>query len=172
MTRQAAADSSKKAAAGKGRANSIVGKAGGAVSTGDIVNLVSTDLGRLTERVPFLNLTLGSPILVLVCTGFLLSLLGWSGTHALQPHSLTHLPLTCCCMLWGAMHTALAGVGVYFIVFPLNQRIMGGQLAQRKGHLKVMDTRVKVTSEVVQSMKAIKLYGWEASFLRKLDALR
>ena len=43
---------------------------------------------------------------------------------------------------------------------------------QRKTGVQITDKRVRLTSEVLQGIRLIKLYAWEAFYTRQLGELR
>jgi ABC-type bacteriocin/lantibiotic exporter with double-glycine peptidase domain len=68
--------------------------------------------------------------------------------------------------------SALAGLGTMLLLIPLNFMSMMRMGTLRRAISKENDSRIKVTNEVLQGIRAVKVYAWEASFTRKLNELR
>ena len=67
---------------------------------------------------------------------------------------------------------ALAGLGVTIALIPLTT-LVGRQLAAiRKQLVGYTDARVKLCTEVITGIKAIKLYAWEQPYVERITALR
>lgn len=113
-------------------------------SAGEIVNLVSNDARRMLDYSLFINLTLGAPILITVGVTLLLNIVGVAG---------------------------LVGVGLLLITFPVSGRLakrQGALVRQKQQHT---DARLKFSSEVLQGVRTLKVYGWSSSFIdRIMDA--
>jgi ABC-type multidrug transport system fused ATPase/permease subunit len=68
--------------------------------------------------------------------------------------------------------TILPGIGLMFVFMPL-QYCLGVVVAYRKKTLaKVSSKRISLTEEILRGIKLIKIYGWEASFSKNVEALR
>ena len=67
---------------------------------------------------------------------------------------------------------ALAGLGVTIALIPLTT-LVGRQLAAiRKQLVGYTDARVKLCTEVITGIKAIKLYAWEQPYVERIAALK
>ncbi|KAK7443278.1 hypothetical protein VKT23_015876 [Stygiomarasmius scandens] len=102
---------------------------------GKINNLVTTDLQTLLQSVDVF-LGLGAVPLELVAYGvFLYSILGWS---------------------------ALVGIGIAILLSPIPTFLtkLGAQVQSRK--MKKTDSRVQTFSDMVNVLRMVKLFGWEA----------
>ncbi|GJJ73167.1 hypothetical protein EMPS_05525 [Entomortierella parvispora] len=76
-------------------------------------------------------------------------------------------------LLWGQVRYALfASVGVVVAIIVLS----GAFSSKISGHMGAMmkssDTRMKLISELVSSMKSVKLYAWEPYFIKKILDIR
>ncbi|POM73570.1 Hypothetical protein PHPALM_9570 [Phytophthora palmivora] len=115
-------------------------------TTGEILTLMSVD----TERV--FNFVAHGPWLVMGPLGFAISI-----------------------MLVGVLfdfYSSIAGalVLVVVMVFSVQQ---GDRIAKlQKQLLKVIDERVKVTSEALQGIRVMKFYAWEDSLAQRVDKIR
>ncbi|KAF9905615.1 Multidrug resistance-associated protein 1 [Linnemannia zychae] len=113
-------------------------------STGAILNHMSVDALQWEEGFDYLALWVSIPFDFAICFYMLFQLLGWS---------------------------FLAGVGTILAFMPFQTwraKVFEGLEEER---LKTTDERVRVTTEILSSIKIVKLYGWEAAFKSKiLDA--
>ena len=106
---------------------------------------MSADARHILEGAQLWNVTLVAPLVIITGTALLVNLLGWP---------------------------AFVGFGVYIVMFPVHGVIANMQVKYRSQHLGFMDTRIKVTNEVLQGIRSIKLFGWEASFYDTLAGIR
>ncbi|KAK9476428.1 P-loop containing nucleoside triphosphate hydrolase protein [Lipomyces japonicus] len=114
-------------------------------STADIVNLMAVDVQRLQEITQSGQGLWSGPFQIILCLYNL---------HALVGNS-----------MW-------AGVLVTLLTMILNAHIARRQRALQKVQMKVKDKRTRLTGEILVSIKSIKLYAWEESFIRKLNEIR
>ncbi|XP_021092877.1 multidrug resistance-associated protein 6 isoform X3 [Heterocephalus glaber] len=118
-------------------------KKAGAV--GDVVNLLSVDVQRLSESVLYLN-GLWLPLLwITVCFVYLWQLLGPS---------------------------ALTAVAVFLGLLPLNFFISKKRSHHQEGQMRRKDSRARLTSAVLRAMRTVKSQGWEAAFLDRVLRIR
>ncbi|KAJ7119364.1 hypothetical protein C8R43DRAFT_1112474 [Mycena crocata] len=101
---------------------------------GKITNLVTTDLGNITESRNFLFAVLLTPIEVTLGVIFLYQVLGWS---------------------------AFVGMGVMVVSFPLPGYVAKLSQTVQQQRLKRTDSRVQVVTETMNVLRMIKLFGWE-----------
>ncbi|XP_066299993.1 ATP-binding cassette sub-family C member 5-like [Branchiostoma lanceolatum] len=67
---------------------------------------------------------------------------------------------------------ALLGIGVAILLVPV-EMLLGVKIMQlRKRCVKIADERVRMTSEMLNSVKLIKMYAWEKPFIRRVEELR
>ncbi|KAK3251221.1 hypothetical protein CYMTET_39428 [Cymbomonas tetramitiformis] len=114
-------------------------------STGKLTNLMHVDTERVFVACQFLQFLWHTPLLILIILGLLWYIVGWS---------------------------AIAGVVVVVAIIPLqvwssraNSRVCGKQLRER-------DTRVKQITEILQYIRAVKLYAWEGVLQDRLQEVR
>src|SRR5271170_5179918 len=68
--------------------------------------------------------------------------------------------------------SALAGFGLLILSAPILARIVRKLAIKRFKSTKFTDARVRITQEILNSMRVIKYYAWEKSFLGKVMDLR
>eukprot|EP00842_Homolaphlyctis_polyrhiza_P003778 jgi/Hompol1/4400/HPOL_007083-RA len=106
-------------------------------SLGKIVTLMSVDTRRLREIVAYLPWIFITPFQILFCVLALFSVLGWS---------------------------AMAGVAVMVVSMPLIMFVSKYQYKMSDRYLEKMDKRVGVVNEMLQGIRIVKYFGWEADF--------
>jgi ATP-binding cassette, subfamily C (CFTR/MRP), member 4 len=112
---------------------------------GKVTNLISNDLGNFVLQIS--NMAVIPPIpLMLIGSAIVLVLrIGWAG---------------------------LLGVLVIVMMIPLSNIISqwNGGVRQEINHFK--DQRINVTSETIEGIKYVKLYGWELAFRKLIQDIR
>jgi ATP-binding cassette, subfamily C (CFTR/MRP), member 1 len=68
--------------------------------------------------------------------------------------------------------SALAGFGLLILSAPILGKIVRKLAVKRFKSTKFTDARVRITQEILSSMRVIKYYAWEKSFLSKVMDLR
>ncbi|RDI78769.1 hypothetical protein Vi05172_g11350 [Venturia inaequalis] len=116
-----------------------------AKSTGDIVNLMAVDTQRISDLSRQGHQLWSSPFQIILCMGSLFHLLGWVG---------------------------LAGVVVMAVMVPVNIFIAGIMKKFQHVQMKNKDERTRVTTEILNNIKSIKLYSWTSAFADKLAHIR
>ncbi|XP_014750816.1 PREDICTED: multidrug resistance-associated protein 6-like isoform X6 [Sturnus vulgaris] len=116
-----------------------------AATTGEIVNLVSVDVQKLMDLIIYFNGTWLAPIRIIICFVFLWQLLGPS---------------------------ALTAIAVFLLLLPLNFLITKKRSQFQETQMKHKDERAKLTNAILSNIKAIKLYGWEKTFMEKVLEIR
>lgn len=114
-------------------------------SNGRIVNLMSTDTHRIDQASSFFHMMWASPLSILITIALLIVNLGYS---------------------------ALPGLGLIFLSTPALTTAMRGLFRRRFAINRITDQRVSLTSEILQSIRFVKFFGWESSFLKRVDAIR
>ncbi|XP_045113643.1 multidrug resistance-associated protein 1-like isoform X2 [Portunus trituberculatus] len=114
-------------------------------TVGEIVNLMAVDAQTIGDTFLELNNIVTNPLVILITTGFVWAELGPS---------------------------ALAGLAVMLMLIPLNSHILSHTKTLQTRAMKVTDSRVKVLSEIINGIKVLKLYAWEASFSEQVNGLR
>ncbi|KAH8891949.1 P-loop containing nucleoside triphosphate hydrolase protein [Thozetella sp. PMI_491] len=114
-------------------------------SNGKIVNLMSTDTWRIDQASGMFHMVWGSPMTVIITMVFLLINLSYS---------------------------ALPGLGLLFLSTPVLGIVLRGLFRRRTAINKITDQRVSLTQEILQAIRFVKYFGWEMSFLGRVDAIR
>ncbi|KAF8951702.1 hypothetical protein BGZ52_010208 [Haplosporangium bisporale] len=112
---------------------------------GAIVNLMSTDASRIDTAMLSAPLVISVPIYTLVIVGLLIHLMGPS---------------------------ALLGAAILVLVNPVQGWAMSKLAPIRKRASQFTDSRIRLTSEILQGIKVIKFFSWEKNFLEKLSEIR
>ncbi|KAJ7293178.1 hypothetical protein C8J57DRAFT_1703993 [Mycena rebaudengoi] len=108
---------------------------------GMITNLVTTDLGNITESRDFLFVVVLIPMSVFFCVIFLYLVLGWS---------------------------AFVGMGVMVALFPLPGYVAKLVQTVQQQRLKRTDARVQVVTETLNVLRMIKMFGWESQMQERV----
>ncbi|OUM67328.1 hypothetical protein PIROE2DRAFT_34050, partial [Piromyces sp. E2] len=127
------------------KALKLSNKARQSIGDGQIVNLVSSDANRLERLIASLHFLWSGPVQLTIILVLLIRSLG----------------------VW-----ALIGFTIFVVVIPLQGVIMKLSARLRQKTAVLTDQRVKKTQEVLGSMRIIKFFGWEQSFLNVLSDLR
>ena len=114
-------------------------------SNGRIVNLMSTDTYRIYEASGMFHLLWTSPFSAII---------------------------TLVVLLINLTYSALAGFALLIIGMPLLTRAIKMLLLRRRAISKITDQRVSLTQEVLQSVRFVKFFGWESSFLARINEIR
>ncbi|KAJ6574743.1 P-loop containing nucleoside triphosphate hydrolase protein [Mycena capillaripes] len=112
---------------------------------GKITNLVTTDLGNITDSRDFLFLFLLIPLEIILCVIFLYKVLGWS---------------------------AFVGMGVMVLLFPLPGYVAKMVQTVQQQRLKKTDARVQAVTETMNVLRMIKLFGWERQMNKRVAEKR
>lgn len=114
-------------------------------NNGKIVNLMSVDTYRVDQASGMFHIIWTSPLQVIVVLVVLCVNLGYS---------------------------ALAGYALLMIMLPLLTKAIKSLFVRRKRINKITDQRVTLTQEILGSVRFVKFFGWETSFLDRLKELR
>jgi ATP-binding cassette subfamily C (CFTR/MRP) protein 1 len=112
---------------------------------GRIINLMSTDTYRVDQASGFFHMIWCSPIAILITVALLLINLTYS---------------------------ALPGIGLLIVTMPLLGRAVRSLFRRRMAINKITDQRVSLTQEILQAVRFVKYFGWETSFLERVNAIR
>ncbi|KAG0208488.1 Canalicular multispecific organic anion transporter 2, partial [Mortierella sp. GBA43] len=112
---------------------------------GEITNHMSVDAERTCETLQYLVLLLSIVLEIIVGTWLLCRQLGPS---------------------------ALTGFGVVLLSVPLQTAIAKVLNKAKDMKLEFMDKRIRLLSDVLSGIRAVKLYSWERSFQEQLDEIR
>ncbi|KAG9062305.1 Multidrug resistance-associated protein 1 [Linnemannia hyalina] len=114
-------------------------------SSGKIANHMSVDADQWWNAIVYISMWIEIPLALFISMKMLYNLLGWS---------------------------MLAGVLVMLSLLPLQAWQARVFQSIQSGKLKAMDERMRLTTEVLSSMKIVKLYGWSTAFLRRILEIR
>lgn len=114
-------------------------------TVGEIVNLMAVDAHRFFEMIPYLMMTLTALPVMALATYLLWVILGVS---------------------------TFAGVVVLIAMFPISGFIANQLKNLQFIQMKLKDERVKLTNEILNGIKVLKLYAWEPSFEEQISAIR
>ncbi|KAF5828549.1 hypothetical protein DUNSADRAFT_17458 [Dunaliella salina] len=116
------------------------------MGVGSIVNLQSNDASKIWNMPLYLHIVWNGPFQIFVVMALLVRIMHF-------------LP-------------AMAGLVVTVIMIPLST-VIGKALGKaRREMLKQTDARVKLASEIITGIKAIKLYAWEEAYMDRVKELR
>lgn len=120
-------------------------KARSIMSTGQIVNMMSTDASKIDLLFGYLHYVWSAVLQVAVIVYLLVRALG---------------------------PAALAGVAVLLLFIPI-QKMVTGKLGQLRGETAgFADKRIKLMNEILQGIRVIKYYAWELPFMKKVQDVR
>ena len=114
-------------------------------SNGRILSLMSVDTYRVDQASGLFHILWTSPIQICIVLVVLCINIGYS---------------------------ALSGFALITIVIPLLTRAIKSLFKRRKAINKITDQRVSLTQEIMSSVRFVKFFGWETSFLERLKELR
>ena len=126
------------------RAKGILGDGAG-WGNGRIVNLMSTDTYRIDQASGMFHMLWVSPV---------------------------SIAITLVVLLVNLTYSALAGFALLVIGLPVLTKAIKSLLVRRKAINKITDQRVSLTQEILQSVRFVKYFGWESSFLERLGFIR
>uniref|UniRef100_A0A0E0KUH3 Uncharacterized protein n=1 Tax=Oryza punctata TaxID=4537 RepID=A0A0E0KUH3_ORYPU len=114
-------------------------------TSGEIINYVSVDIERIVNVAWYVNMVFMMPIQITLATYILWKNLGLG---------------------------SLAGIATTAIIMLCNIPFTRIQKRLHAGIMKAKDDRIEMTSEVIRSMKILKLQAWDIQYLKKLEYLR
>ncbi|ORY04586.1 metal resistance protein YCF1 [Basidiobolus meristosporus CBS 931.73] len=114
-------------------------------TVGEIVNHMTVDAQRVQDLCMYGNIAWSGPFQIALSLYFLYQTLGPS---------------------------IFAGVGIMVLSIPLNGLLARKMQALQKAQMKNKDARIKLTDELLNGIKVIKLYAWEKSFLSRIFHVR
>ncbi|XP_060742129.1 ATP-binding cassette sub-family C member 5 isoform X1 [Tachysurus vachellii] len=115
------------------------------ISTGELINICSSDGQRLYDAVSLGCLLGGGPVMGLLALSYNISFLG---------------------------PTAVVGSIIFIIFYPLMMLASRLTAHFRTKCVVVTDRRVRLMNEILSSIKFIKLYCWETAFTRNVQKVR
>ena len=115
-------------------------------STGAVAYLMSNDASKIFSLPQYLHMIWSAPFQILVVMAMLVRVLGL-------------LP-------------AAVGLAVTASLVPFST-LVGRELGRlRKATVAASDERLKLTSQVLAGIRAVKIYGWEAAYAERIERLR
>ena len=114
-------------------------------TVGEIVNLMSVDVQKFMDLLPYVNVLWSSLLQICLSTYFIYEELGWP---------------------------AFVGVSILFVSMPLNGYLAGLMRRFQLEQMKLKDKRIKLMNEILGGVKVLKLYAWEPSFINQIGAIR
>ncbi|CAL8085482.1 unnamed protein product [Calicophoron daubneyi] len=114
-------------------------------TTGQIINLMSSDAQQFTYLMPYVNILWSGPFQIVVAVVLLWDELGPS---------------------------VLAGIAVLLLLLPLNIFVARKSKSVQEKKSQIADTRIKTISELLNGIRVIKLYAWEPSFMKVINRQR
>ena len=114
-------------------------------TVGEIVNLMSVDVQKFMDLLPFVNILWSSVLQISLATYFIYQELGWP---------------------------AFIGVSILIISMPVNGYIASLMKKFQLKQMKLKDKRIKLMNEILGGVKVLKLYAWEPSFINQVGAIR
>ncbi|KAJ2022732.1 hypothetical protein IWW57_004408, partial [Coemansia sp. S610] len=116
-----------------------------AAADGKIMNLLTTDFSRVAEVSAYLDNVYSLPLMLFIGIWYMYMLLGVS---------------------------ALVGLSMSVLYVPLSKMLFKYLTKVEKKLTSLSDERVTVITELLQGIKAVKLFGWESRFLEMVDERR
>ncbi|KAK8803865.1 hypothetical protein WA158_001559 [Blastocystis sp. Blastoise] len=123
----------------------LTSTAKGTTSTGQLVNIMSSDTNILQMFTVFILVLISAPFMIIICILLMITQIGQ--------------------LTWIA-------IGILFVMLVI-QGTCGGIVRKiRDKNMKFTDSRVKLLNEVLIGIRVIKYYCWERPFLGKIDEIR
>uniref|UniRef100_A0A915IMN4 ABC transmembrane type-1 domain-containing protein n=1 Tax=Romanomermis culicivorax TaxID=13658 RepID=A0A915IMN4_ROMCU len=114
-------------------------------SLGETVNIMSTDIQLMQDVGMHLIIVMSSPFQVIVAIYLLYQQIGFS---------------------------IFIGSIVMFLLIPINFWLSSKQRKYQIMQMRYKDERIKITNEILNGMKVIKLYAWEQCFEKRIQTIR
>lgn len=114
-------------------------------ANGRVVNLMSVDTYRVDQASGLFHMIWTAPIACII---------------------------TLVLLLINLTYSALAGFALLVIGLPVLTQAVKSLFARRKDINKITDQRVSLTQEILTAVRFVKFFGWESSFLKRLQDIR
>ncbi|KAG6873111.1 hypothetical protein C0995_002774 [Termitomyces sp. Mi166 len=114
-------------------------------TAGQITTMISTDATRIDQFAAFAHFIWVAPIQIIIGIGLLIGNLGYS---------------------------ALVGLAVMVLGLPFQAILVLIIFKQREKGVKITDTRVRLTTEVLQGIRLLKAYAWEEFYAAQIGTYR
>ncbi|KAI3478093.1 hypothetical protein L1887_60024 [Cichorium endivia] len=132
--------------AAKKKAADDKGASTGRATDGQVVNLISVDVFKVSEICAYLHfLAPRAPLVIGLCLIYLIALLGWS---------------------------AVIGFMVLLASLPIQTLVSRWFVKLQKRLLETTDKRLNLATEVLGCIKTVKFFAWERSFNARMDEAR
>jgi len=82
------------------------------------------------------------------------------------------LLITTALLLVNLTYSALPGLGLILVAMPLLGKAVKILFRRRVAINKITDQRVSLTQEIIQAVRFVKYFGWETSFLERIQKIR
>ncbi|CAJ0955579.1 unnamed protein product, partial [Mesorhabditis belari] len=112
---------------------------------GELVNFMSVDVEKIVAYMPFLVETFTAPLDIFLYMLLLFIIMGL---------------------------TSLGGILIMVLCIPLNYHASRYIKNQQLKQMRVKDERTKISNEMLNGIKLIKLYAWEEAFEKRINQLR
>eukprot|EP00903_Cladosiphon_okamuranus_P012646 g11831.t1 len=120
-------------------------KARQGTSTGELVTLMSNDAQRLPDMSLSVHAIWSTPLFIAIAIFLLVRLVGTA---------------------------AVAGLLFLVGIIPVQGMLAAKQMGLQRAQMKQTESRVKVVNEVLQGIRIVKYYAWEAPFVERISGLR
>lgn len=111
----------------------------------NVTNLMSVDAHKILEWSCYISYLISTPFQIILCIAMLLFVLGWP---------------------------AVAGIVLMILMIPVGGALGKLVSVRQKKLMKASDVRISATNEVLSSIRIVKFFNWELSFLNKVTLLR
>eukprot|EP00658_Telonema_sp_P-2_P038685 TRINITY_DN27705_c0_g1_i1.p1 TRINITY_DN27705_c0_g1~~TRINITY_DN27705_c0_g1_i1.p1 ORF type:complete len:1461 (-),score=356.90 TRINITY_DN27705_c0_g1_i1:130-4512(-) len=112
---------------------------------GAVLSYMQIDAQKLCDSIPYLHMVWSAPLQFAFCMLLLYRELGWS---------------------------CFAGVLVLVALIPVNTKVATTQRNYTRATMKARDHRVTLLSEMLQAVRSIKMFAWEAPSMEAISARR
>ena len=110
-------------------------------SNGEIVNLISSDVAKITALMTYVNNLWSCPILISLSVYFIYTEIEWA---------------------------IFVGFAIMILAIPFTGIIANLMKKFQQEQLKKKDQRIMMINEILGGIKVLKLYGWEPSFVEQV----
>ncbi|XP_038076866.1 ATP-binding cassette sub-family C member 9-like [Patiria miniata] len=118
---------------------------GGQMSMGQVTNHMSADATNVQVMFQFINFMWSAPFTIIIILIFLYFEIGFS---------------------------ALLGASLFLVAVPIQFRVAAILANRQKLILGCSDQRLKLTNELLQGIKLLKMYAWEELYCKQIEAVR
>ncbi|KAJ6787590.1 hypothetical protein PWT90_08514 [Aphanocladium album] len=123
----------------------LSGQARSTKSTGDIINVMSVDVAKVSDMVSDAHSVWSLALQIILALVLLYRLLGWA---------------------------MLAGVALMIVLSPVQGLVVVFYERFQVKYMKAKDNRMRLMGGIIDNMKAIKLYAWDSVYQERLRCVR